>query len=300
MTASFYNNKAGMVGIDFHHAQLLSTALSELAKGHRKDDWPYLVVVKCSWFGGDEGKRTPNVTADAEKMIRDGFVIGKVPHVPMPGPLHPYEAVELASIISASKTTPLLKMSTVTSSSDPLSVCAIGPVGANLNCQEGGDLKLTGIVFCECSVVTSPSLKDLIFRIFDDYIKKWLIDKIIDIIDLILKWRKVPKLPRAIIKWLLKKLVPKLVDLMEDLAKWLWDKAEAKAREPKKLPPKEEPQKPREDPKEKERKEQEKQIEKWKEQERQERWDREKDKWKHWPAWPYAPWVPGKPPPWYR
>ena len=294
MSASFYNNKAGMIGVDFHHAQLLSTALSELTKGHRTDDWPYLATVRCDWVGGDEAKRTPHVTADTVKMIRDGFTIGKVPHVPMPGPLHPYESVEVISIINGSKTTPLLKMATVTSAGDPLAVCAIGPVGANLNCQEGGDLKLTGVVICECSVVTSPSLKDLVFRIFDDYIKKWLIDKIIDIIDLILKSRKIPGIPRAIIKWLLKKIVPKLVDLMEDLAKWLWDKAEAKAREPtKELPPKQ-------DPRDKERKEQGKQVETWKEQERRERWAREKDRWKYLPVWPNRLLDPADPPPWYR
>lgn len=300
MTASFYNNKAGMIGVDFHHAQFLSTAPSELATGHKEESWPYLAVVKCSWWGGDDGKRTPKLTADREKMIRDGFTVGKVPHIPMPGPLHPYEAVELASIIADSKTTPLLKMPTVTSAGDPLSVCAIGPVGANLNCQEGGDLKLTGVVFCECSVVTSPSLKDLIFRIFDDYIKKWLIGKIIDVIDIILKWRKIPALPRAIVKWLMKKLVPKLVELMEDLAKWLWDQAEKKAKEPpKELPKKKEPPKQKEDPEEKEKKRRQEEIKEWKEQERRERWRREKpeekDKWRSVVPWPYD----DIPPPWY-
>jgi hypothetical protein len=240
MTASFYNNKAVMAGIDSHHVQTLPTNSSELVTGHREEDAPYLVGVIHSWYGGDDKKRTPNVTADGEKMIRDGFSVGLVPHQFLTAAIHPYELVEQAKIIKDSKTTPFIKMETVTSSGDPLSVCAVGPIGANLNCQEGGEMKLTGVVICPCSVVTSPSIKDLIFRIFDDHLKKWLIDKIIEIIDIILKKRGIPSIPRAIIKWLLRKIVPPIVDWMEDLAKWVWDQTESKSKDALRLDPKQE------------------------------------------------------------
>ena len=294
-SANFYNNSAMMIGVDLHHAQLPPTSLSEIATGHRQDDWPYLVLVSHSWFGGDDGKRTPKVTADGLKMIRDGFTIGKVPHVtPV---LHPYEVVVNAQIVLDSKTTPLLKMASVTSAGDPLAVCAIVSVGANLNCQDGG-MKLTGIVACTCSVKTSPQLKDFLFRIFDDYFKKMLNKWLTGLFELLLKSRGVPWPVRPILVWVFKKVIAKVVDWLEGLTKWLWDQAEKQAKEPSKLPePKKEEPKLPEPKKEPKQKTPEDLVREKRDKEERREQARRKQQWEHErPSW-YPEGL--DPPPWF-
>jgi len=237
MTANFYKNSANMHGIDMHHAYILPPlSPSEVAKGHLMTPWPFLVQVKLSDPGGDEAKRTPTVTADGEMMIRDGFVHHKVTHfTPVPF-LHPYQnSVETPKIEASSTTTPLLKSASVSSGGDLLSVCGLGWVGANLNCQEEG-VKVTGVVFCVCSVQTSPQAKDLIFRLFDDFFKKMLVDWVTGTLDKLLEGRRIPSPVRSVVKWLAEKAVKQFLDWLEILAKWSLDKAT----EPPKLPPPEE------------------------------------------------------------
>jgi hypothetical protein len=243
-SANFYNDSAVMRGIDFHHAQIVTGPMDLIKpKGTTQEDWPYYVQVSASSSGGDDSKRTPKLTADGLKMIRDGFTVGNVPHVPAPGPFHPSQAAEWAQIIGDSKTTPLLKMATVTSAGDPLSVCAVAALGFNLNCQDGG-MKLTGIVKCVCSVQTTPQAKDLLFRIFDDFFKKMLIKWLTKLFDTLLTLRKVPWPVRPVLVWVFKQVVAKAVDWMEQLLKWLWDEAQKNANEP----PKQDPALPQPDP----------------------------------------------------
>src|SRR4051812_38179925 len=99
MSANFYINSGKMIGIDFHHFQAVPTSVKELATGHRVEVWPYVVSATNSDPGGDEDKRTQTITADGEKMIRDGFEIFAVNHQFVPGPAHPYEFVEQAKIV---------------------------------------------------------------------------------------------------------------------------------------------------------------------------------------------------------
>ena len=231
MSANFKNNTATMSGIDLHTVKFLPPmSPKEIVTGHAVEDWPHAASIGFASPAGDEGKRTSKLTADKAKMIREGFTIGKVSHVPMLGPFHPAEAVQLAKIIKNSKTKVFMTIMSVTSEGDPLAICLKGPVGIDLNCNSDDSLMPTGMVLCLCSVETQPTVKDFVFRTFDEFIKKWLAKKIISLIDQIvkaLKPRFVPdfawKVPRAIAKWIAKKVVPKAIDRAEDVAKRHWD-----------------------------------------------------------------------------
>ncbi|WP_438011034.1 hypothetical protein WME89_21630 [Sorangium sp. So ce321] len=227
MPANFYNNKAAMVGVDRHPARVVLAQI-DIVFG-RKLPWIYAVAVPFWWPGGDEGKRTSTVTADGEKMIRETFFISKVPHVPAPGPFHPTQALTNASIIKNSKTRPFLAASRVTSEGEPLAICLAGPVGFDMNCQEvdgGKPEALNGLVISGCTVMTQPTVKDFVFRIFDEFIKEWLAEKVVSLLDLVLKYFKIGAIPRAIVSWVAKKVVPKLIDWAEDVAKDVWDQIE--------------------------------------------------------------------------
>ena len=237
MKASFYKSTAFMVGVDLHHAQtIFIESPSEAVKGHTLAPYPYGVHGAHCFDCKDEKKRTETVSAEACDMILDGFVITKVLHIPLPLPIfHPYELVEAGKIKDASSSTPFLKMATVTSEGGPLSVCGAGPIGGNLNCQEEGT-KLTGIVYCPCSVVTRPQLRALLFRFFDDFKKQYL-EGLLDLVDWLLEKKlKIPDRPRAIVKWLLRKIVTKLVDWLEKLLREFLEEQERKERERRRAP----------------------------------------------------------------
>jgi hypothetical protein len=283
MPANFYNDSARMFGVDMHHAYLIPLSPGELSKGHLMVPWPYVVHVTLSDSNGDEAKRTSTVTADGERMIRDGFVNHRVIHFTA-GPFHPYQnTTENPKIEADSTSTPLLKAPTVTSGGDPLSVCGVWSMGANLNCQEDG-AKATGIVVCVCSVQTSPQAKDLIFRLFDDFFKKMLVDWLVSTLDKLLEARKFPSPVRAVIKWLAEKALKKFVDMLEDLSKWAWDRAA----EPPKLP-REPEYEPLWDPNDPEG------FKKW---QKREEWREGRKDWfrKHRPSW-FPEWYPH--PEWY-
>lgn len=234
MSANFLNNKAVVAGTDLHMAKLLSPKLSDLLTGAPFDYYPYGVAVIYSWPGGDDSKRTSTVTADGSKMIREGFEISKVPHVPMAGPLHPAgEAIQMAQVIKDSTSKPFLTVMSVKSEGDPLALCMKGAAGFNLDCNAESSMWPTGAVICVCSVQTQPTVKDFVFRVFDEFIKKWLADKIVELMDQVMKRLKpkvVPeivwKIPRAIVRWVAKKVVPKLIDKAEEAAKKALDKAD--------------------------------------------------------------------------
>src|SRR5690349_3913369 len=234
MSANFLNNTAAVAGTDLHMAKLLSPKLSELLTGAAFDYYPYGVAVIYSWPGGDDSKRTSTVTADGSKMIREGFSIAKVPHAPMPGPLHPAgEPIQMAKVIKDSSSKPFLTVMSVKSEGDPLALCMKGAAGFNLDCNVESSMWPTGAVICVCSVQTQPTVKDFVFRVFDEFIKKWLADKIVELMDLVMKRLKpkvVPeivwKVPRAIVGWVAKKVVPKLIDMAEEAAKRALDKAD--------------------------------------------------------------------------
>ncbi|WP_437931703.1 hypothetical protein WMF37_21405 [Sorangium sp. So ce291] len=228
MPANFYNNKAAMVGMDRHPARFLTGTAKDYIGGEKKP-WYYFVAVPFWWPGGADEKRTSTVTADGEKMIRDPFTVGAVPHVPAPAPFHPLQALTNGSIVKDSKSRPFLSTTRVTSQGDPLATCILGPVGADMNCQEvdgGKPEALTGLVISGCTVMTQPTVKDFVFRIFDEFIKEWLAEKIVSLLDLVLKYFKIGAIPRAIVSWVAKKVVPKLINWAEDVAKNVWDQIE--------------------------------------------------------------------------
>ncbi|WP_437311232.1 hypothetical protein [Sorangium sp. So ce388] len=145
------------------------------------------------------------------------------------GPFHPLQTLTNGSIVKDSKSRPFLSTTRVTSEGDPLATCILGPVGADMNCQEvagGKPEALTGIVISGCTVMTQPTVKDFVFRIFDEFIKEWLAEKIVSLLDLVLKYFKIGAIPRAIVSWVAKKVVPKLIDWAEDVAKNVWDQIE--------------------------------------------------------------------------
>jgi hypothetical protein len=234
-SANFYNNGSWMIGVDLHHAWVPPTSISEAVTGHRVEDIPHVVGSKHSWKNGDPTKRAHTVTACGEKMIRDGFTFSKVPHVTVI--LWPYELVELAKITASGKSEPFVKIATVTSMGDPLVVCAIVSVGFNLNCWDEGT-KLSGLVGSPISVKTKAQLKDVLFRIFDDFFKKGLVKWLTKLVDKLLEARKIPWPIRPILVWLAQKLIAQLVELAEWVLKQLWDLAEEQTKDPDPVFPK--------------------------------------------------------------
>lgn len=231
MPANFMNDTAVMSGTDIHKATFVSPTSPVSGV---EFSWPYSVTVVFSSSDGDDGKRTGTVTADGSKMIREGFSIANVPHVPMMGPLHPLkEPTQAAKLVKDSFTRPFLTIMSVTSQGDPLAICMKGAEGYNNDCNFEGTPVPTGKVLCVCSVRTQPTGKDIVFRIFDEYIKKWLAEKIVSLVDIVMKALKpkvVPeiiwKIPRAIVSWIAKKVVPKLIDKAERAAKRAIDRGD--------------------------------------------------------------------------
>jgi hypothetical protein len=109
----------------------------------------------------DWTKDTETVMADGWDMIQDGFSLFLVPHIPtIPDPKVAVLAL-LATAGSSSK--PFLAKQTVSGEGTPLACCVDGPLGWNANCWDMGIKSVpSGMVICPTTVVTTPTLGDLV------------------------------------------------------------------------------------------------------------------------------------------
>jgi hypothetical protein len=174
----------------------------------------------------DPLKVAATVTADGKCMIRDGFTIHDVDHnFIFLAPPHPYEWIEQRKIIKESQSTPFLTRKSVTSCGDPLAVCSVGAVGANLNCHDSG-MVLSGAVFCTCTVVTKAQLAAIIERILDD-IEKIIVRLLPTIIELLgRKYKRLAAVPRAVVEWIAKKVVPAVFWVAKQVGKAIAERVE--------------------------------------------------------------------------
>lgn len=226
MSANFYHVLATMRGVDRHHFQMLSPNPADAPKGARVDGWMYYVSANHA-ASNDPGKVAETVTADGKCMIREGFTIHNVDHTFFPvAPPHPYEFIEQRKIIKSSESTPFLTRASVTSYGDPLAVCSVRAIGANLNCHDSG-MVLSGVVYCACSVVTKAQIVAIVERIFDD-LKKLIAEMLPKLLELLaLRYKWINLLPRALVDWVTETAVPWVLDQIKEKAKDLARRAEA-------------------------------------------------------------------------
>ncbi|MEZ4443450.1 MAG: hypothetical protein R3B72_30545 [Polyangiaceae bacterium] len=139
-----------MAGIDFHVYLMLgpNPAIPIPSPKH-----PHAATVSYTFPGS---KHAVKLTANGHEMLREGFAVYLVPHVPLPVPLpHPLEAGWLVAIIGTSKSSPAFSRGTVLNAGSPLACCVAGSVGFASNC--GG----FGTILNSTTVVTTPSASDL-------------------------------------------------------------------------------------------------------------------------------------------
>jgi hypothetical protein len=155
MTVNFLDKSAFMAGLDLH------TYCPAVPPGAEIPAWPYLVGARFSalstWW-----KLTEKSTSQSNPMVRDGWSLRLVPHVPVPAPPGPKQALEYLGIVVTSGSEPLLTVASVTGEGSPLAVCLDGCAAWNMNCGPFESDMLTGFVLCFNSVKTTPSLSDVV------------------------------------------------------------------------------------------------------------------------------------------
>jgi len=157
MSVCFYDNRGLMSGVDIQTFMVVGPGLA--AVSGIPIDWGYVVAAPNFWPPAYFWKRCGTVTSDGWKMIQSGFALRLVPHVPVPGPPPaPTQAVNLAGIIIASKSSPTMTAHSVTGEGQKLAVCVAGSFGINKNCSKA----IVGLVSNPNSVVTTPSVGDYV------------------------------------------------------------------------------------------------------------------------------------------
>ncbi len=178
MTVCFHDDAGRMYGVDKH---LYWTAAKIPIPDH-----PHMVVLPLFAQPSFLSKRAGTVTSESWKMIQAGHKNMQFVHVPVPVPPDPQlEALNLAVIITLSKSGPVFSVGSVTGEGTALAVCAIHAFGYNNNCR--GD----GIAPNGNSVVTSPTLGDYasgalgvavgrwLKKVIPNPVVRWVVDKVL-------------------------------------------------------------------------------------------------------------------------
>lgn len=196
MSACFYDNGGIMEGIDAHTYYTigpLGVPVPVLFTPHLAGA-PFLHPA-ATW-----DKRTPTVLAEGRKMIKRGFKIRLVPHLPVTMlPPHGAELGQVALVIAKSTSTAYLGVASVTGEGGPLATCVGWAVGVNGNCGPG-----IGAVYNPSSVITSPTASD-----YAGAVAAWCVALALGPV-----WKKIPT---SILRWAIKKyLGPKIDKLVRD------------------------------------------------------------------------------------
>lgn len=163
MTACFYNASGRMIGMDVHEFM----ALFPLDPLPLPSIGLYFVTASFDRLAATFWKRPRTLTSDGQPMIKGGFDMYLVPHIPLTSvapipflPLHPLGIITNAKIIGDAGSKAQLQAHSVTYNDDPLATCILFCVGLNVNCQLLGASAPTGGVFNPNSVITQPTVGD--------------------------------------------------------------------------------------------------------------------------------------------
>ena len=150
MSANFYNNRGIMVGPDIHPW----SALPQI----------WIATTLFDNLGATWSKRTTKVTSDAQKMLKGGFTVYAVPHIPTNAPVPPAPpaiALALAAVVLGASTKAHMKAHSVRAEGGALATCLWSAFGLNANCCFPIAMPF-GVVTNVNSVQTSPSLGDYV------------------------------------------------------------------------------------------------------------------------------------------
>jgi len=155
MSANFYNTNGGMAGVDLHMYVADIEMVPVLMPLH-----PHVCGVTFGWGISGEKTIVRTVTSEGFPMLQKKHEIYMFIHFPIPvPPPHALEAAEIAFVIAAAKTTPVMSVHSVTGKGEPLATCLKGAWGVNSNC--GSPIAApTGIVHNANTVRTTPTAGD--------------------------------------------------------------------------------------------------------------------------------------------
>jgi hypothetical protein len=155
MTASFKNKSGVMTGLDAHRYFVGPFPLAPPPAV--PIIWLHVVAAPFTWVDTNGGWCN-TVTSEGWNMVKGGYCLYLVPHVPLPIACPPPSSLEVAQlimVIAISTSKAYLSVGTVTGEGAPLACCLAEPIGVNMNCNG------IGVVFNSNSVVTSPSYGDM-------------------------------------------------------------------------------------------------------------------------------------------
>ena len=155
MSVNFLNTNAYMIGIDAH------TFCPAVPPGAQIPAWPHIVGMK---FSGPSiyTSLTTKTKSETHAMVKEGWSLVAVPHIPLPAPPGPKELQEYLILVVTSGSEPVLAIGSVTGEGVSLTVCVSGCVGWNLNCGPFESDMITGAVLCFSTVQTTPTLSDFV------------------------------------------------------------------------------------------------------------------------------------------
>jgi hypothetical protein len=162
MSANFLNKSGLCTGVDNHMyfaAGPAGVPLPQPKTGH--------VVAYAHFLGSKSWRIAHTVTTDGWAALQSNWAMLVIPHVPsFVPPMHPVaEPLNLAAIVLASTSTPLMAAHSVTGEGQALCTTVISSLGINIDC---GDKPFPGaMVDVNLNTVeTSPTLGDYLAGLF--------------------------------------------------------------------------------------------------------------------------------------